>query len=421
MTIFSFAAISVYYLNTIFTTSLRWGFLILLFASLLARGQLMLPLRLPFMPMLLLYMFWCLGTTLWSDVPQLTFLKAAAFGLTAWTFLAAGMAWAQHAAGEHPVNYLLPNLLLALFASMAGTTGFSVVNAELTVYEGLTGSANQLAIMTASALPFVLYHAFTVYDRRRPMRRLLAMITLMLVTLVMWWAKSRASILCAMTIFFFFVQVVDARRFTRLAVLAGLTLLIVVGGSPTLRNAVTDQIVVKGNEQGDIFASRREPWERTYEGAIEGGAVGVGYGVSAGIAYIETGDSSIWRNLAANDYGREKGNSQLAIWEETGLIGLGLYAILIVQVLSYGIAGMRRATVASERLQLGLLVGAAVGLLLQSIFEAWWTAPGAVESAYFWSAVGVTCGIIQRHLSVSRRLLHLAGSAPPQPALSTAE
>jgi len=102
--------------------------------------------------------------------------------------------------------------------------------------------------------------------------------------------------------------------------------------------------------------------------------------------------------LSALSYGREKGNSQLAIVEETGLVGLGLYGILLITLFTPLISAHLREKSRDGKVILGLITGALAGLTLESVFEAWWVAPGSAESAYFWSLAGVGLGIARSSL-----------------------
>jgi hypothetical protein len=43
-------------------------------------------------------------------------------------------------------------------------------------------------------------------------------------------------------------------------------------------------------------------------------------------------------------------------------------------------------------MMMGLLIGTLSGMILQSVFEAWWVAPGAPEFAYFWAVAGAALG-----------------------------
>ena len=40
-----------------------------------------------------------------------------------------------------------------------------------------------------------------------------------------------------------------------------------------------------------------------------------------------------------------------------------------------------------------ILLGALAGQTAQSLFEAWWVAPGSPEAAYFWAMSGVAIGL----------------------------
>ncbi len=64
-----------------------------------------------------------------------------------------------------------------------------------------------------------------------------------------------------------------------------------------------------------------------------------------------------------------------------------------------------------------ILLGALAGQTAQSLFEAWWVAPGSPEAAYFWAMSGVAVGLslempkardlpeARRHVSASGAIL----------------
>jgi hypothetical protein len=60
-----------------------------------------------------------------------------------------------------------------------------------------------------------------------------------------------------------------------------------------------------------------------------------------------------------------------------------------------------------------LVLGALIGQIAQSIFEAWWVAPGSPEAAYFWAMAGVALG-----LSVESRKWLSTKQPAPTPAAS---
>ena len=90
LAVFAFIGLTVQYVGLVFTTSTRWIFLALLVLYLLAKGRFMFGLQSRFGAVLLLYCGWCIFTSTWSDVPDLSMAKATAFALVAVTFVSAG-------------------------------------------------------------------------------------------------------------------------------------------------------------------------------------------------------------------------------------------------------------------------------------------------------------------------------------------
>ena len=135
-----------------------------------------------------------------------------------------------------------------------------------------------------------------------------------------------------------------------------------------------------------MLYTREEVWSKSFEQAKKGGWFGGGYGVTIG-------DKDFKGGLTAVGYGREKGNSQLAINEETGLIGLGIYLLSLFVLFKRLIGEQLRLKCSRAGVLLGIVTGTLFGMIMQSVFEAWWVAPGSPESLYFWTLTGVALGI----------------------------
>ena len=85
-------------------------------------------------------------------------------------------------------------------------------------------------------------------------------------------------------------------------------------------------------EQGtSIIYSRQSAWDVSWNMAKQGGWFGAGYGVS-----VDRG--SFRGGLTAVGYGREKGNTQLAIMEETGIVGLAIHVLIVFSVVGRDVA-----------------------------------------------------------------------------------
>jgi O-antigen ligase len=151
---------------------------------------------------------------------------------------------------------------------------------------------------------------------------------------------------------------------------------------------VRKNTVVQGSS---VMFSRQGPWKLSLEMARQGGIVGAGYGVSIGGGTFTGG-------LTAFGYGREKGNSQLAIVEETGIVGLMLYGLVVVALLGRLSRAFRASRNRDARALVGIVLGAILGELVLGVFEAWWVAPGSPESLWFWTIVGVALGVCDASL-----------------------
>jgi O-antigen ligase len=391
LALLAFIAVGISYLNAVFTTSSRWLFLTFLIVTLIPYGELFLAFRSRFSPFLLSYLIWCFATGLWSEVPLLSMLKVAALAIVVTAFVGAGRAWATRLQPKNPLNFLVPVLAAAVFAGMFSRGHASKLGTGIVIYQGLAGNPNYLGILGACALPLPLYRSYLALTRKtgRVQTALWIGLTAMMI-FVLWWSASRAAILCALVIVAVFGFVVTPGRRSMIALLAMSGAAFVTIAAPELEQGVYERVVVKSSVGGDVFFSRRTTWEKTYEGAKRGGVLGLGYGVSAGFNDFSLG-------LTSNTYGREKGNTQLAVWEETGLVGLTIYGLLLLTMFMDFFSVLARIADQDQRVEYALMIGLIGGLVAQSVFEAWWTSPGSMESAMFWAAVGVAAAVAGRH------------------------
>ena len=113
--------------------------------------------------------------------------------------------------------------------------------------------------------------------------------------------------------------------------------------------------------------------------------MGAGYGISIGA------DTSGYRGgITAVGYGREKGNSPLAVVEETGIIGFVLVCLIIWRLFAIALKAYSASTRRESRQLIGLFAGLLFGMLIHSNIEAWWVAPGSAESILFWGFAGMS-------------------------------
>jgi hypothetical protein len=318
-------------------------------------------------------------------------MKATAIAVAVPTLIGGGLYWAQKATLGTALSYLLPLVAFALFGGLFGYGTFHQNSAHVLLYEGLIGNPNAFGILLALSLPYPLFAAFRTHQRgtdRATAAIWLAIAAVLLILL--WFTGSRGAALCALFVIAAALAALLRRNILIPVALAGLVLAGTVASLPMLREGLVQhltQFVTKGHPQGLLY-SRRNTWSKSLDGALKGGIIGVGVGVS-------TGDTNFKGALSSRGYGREKGNSQLAIAEETGLIGVAIYVALIAQLFFVLVSGAIAATDRETRLQLALMTGALMGLVAHSVFEAWWLSPASSEAVYFWATVGVASGLVR--------------------------
>jgi hypothetical protein len=254
----------------------------------------------------------------WPDVPELTGAKAITFAVVTLAVTSGGIEWARTRAGNSLIARHFPFTLLAIFAGFFGysTPGASVDSGvAVSLYRGLTGNPNTLGMLAAMGLPYAVWHFYSSGRHGAP------------------------------------------RRASFVAVVA-------VQAAPDSTHDNFWRFADKGNPNADILFSRRSLWEVSYEQARKGGWFGGGYGVTIGETGFDFG-------LTAFGYGREKGNTQLAIMEELGLIGLWLYGLLLASLFGHLARTFKRFQTRDDKVAFGIVTGAILGMTVNSVFEAW--------------------------------------------------
>jgi hypothetical protein len=368
-----------------FLISARWGVVAIVALFFLVEGKSLGLLHRPIFLTTVLYVSWCLLTYTWSLVPSLSLIKVVALGGVILTFLLAGHDWVKRCSVNESLSFTWLYVVVSLVAAFWGGASMQQSrDPSLLLYHGATENPNMLGSMMASSTPVIIWYLYRHWSNSK--RRLLWGALLAACIVALYWTNARSAYFVFLGIVAGFLLAHGLRRSMALAlagtVIAGLTVFV----APELTEPFVQRNVYKyaDDDQG-VFYTRDQPWEDSYSAAAEGAWIGLGYGVSAGEHNFNVG-------LTAVGYGREKGNSQLAIVEETGIVGLILYAALLFALFPELVSAFRACRIAEHRMMMGLLIGTLSGLVLQSVFEAWWVAPGAPEFAYFWAVAGAALG-----------------------------
>ena len=391
--IIAFVGVGIKYITQVFTPTTRWFFLALLALSLIRSGRILSGFYTQFAPFILLYCGWILLTCTWSTVPELSILKAIATICMIFLFTAAGRYWVSGWTTSRPLFYLTPIVAAALPSAFWGANSTPSAGVDMQLYQGLTGNPNQLGIVVAASFPLIIFLLCQVFTRGTLLQRATTVIAALILVTLLLQSGSRASIIVALSVSAFAILALRFSKIITVTILIGSAIGIAVAIVPEIQDQTYTRFVVKYSPDGNLFYSRQEPWQESVKGARQGGWFGLGYGAAYGYKSFSGGLTSV-------GYGRETGNSQLAIIEEIGIVGLGFYALLLFSIIGQLIGGLRRTHDQERRLEIALVTGLVIGIVLQSGFEGWWTSPGSAESAIFWATVGVGSGLVRRRTRV---------------------
>ena len=336
-------------------------------------------------------------------------MKVAALGLGIVAFLLAGHDWVRRHGVSESLSFTWLYVVVSIVAAFWERGVIQpTADTSFVLYKGAVGNPNMLGSMMASSTPVVIWYLYRNWSNNK--LRLLWGALLTTCIVVLYLANSRSAYIVFLSVVMGFLLAHGLRR--HIAFAAAIT---VLGGfgvlhAPDSIQPFVDRNVYKYDKHLDdrgVFYTREAPWEESYSAAMEGAWIGVGYGASVG-------EDIFIADLTTVGYGREKGNAQLAIIEETGIIGLILYAALLVALFRELMKAALACRILEHRIVMGLFIGTLSGLLLQSVFEAWWVAPGAPEFAYFWAVAGTALGVARviRSQSVTKRRRARTGFSP---------
>lgn len=385
--VLAFVGVAVTFLAPIFTTTTRWLVLLVVLVYLGLKGKLLAPLRTRFGVVTLLYAFWTVCTMMWSEQPLLSGMKGIAFSMLSLTAVAAGYYWSRHRDASQAVDYLLPLTMCAIVAGLFGR--FSAValdSGPVSMYSGLVVGSNMFGSMLAMCSPYLIWQLYLNWSRRN--RRLWWIAVSGIALYYLLAASSRSALLMVLcTLAGLFMALSMTKRLQMIILLVTVTTNAFVL-SPGVIERIEQQWIYKSVDRtGGVLNSRRTVWEYSYNQAVKGGWFGGGYGVTIGDTTQFTG------GLTAVGYGREKGNSQLAVLEETGLIGGMLYLFLLIALFQRLLKVLLAWPRSPQKTLLAVITGALAGMVVHSCFEAWWVAPGGPETAYFWVLSGIALGL----------------------------
>ncbi|NCX93850.1 MAG: hypothetical protein EBX40_04140 [Gammaproteobacteria bacterium] len=375
-------------LNVFALAPIRFGLLGTLFLYLLLSGRLLTNVNPGMLFALLCYGVWSVLTLFWSTVPLLSFVKVFLSILVIATLFSGGQEWVRRYGWAQSFKSFGLVFVISLLSCMSlgqASMDYGYANRTVVLYQGLTHNPNELGLFSAIALGLLLWKLYMDWPIRKKRWIWSVFSVIFLVCLALSFSRSAILMFCVEAVVFFLC--VGVKKQIRITLVSILTVLMLLGLFGDELTKFIQTHVYKSTTQVSLLLSRENAWADSFQGAEMGGLMGLGYGISFGY------DEFKFDGLKSLNYGREKGNSQLAIIEETGWIGLCFYGFLLFVI--FGNL-LRKLAVLSlpQRILMGAIIGMLLGVLAQSVFEGWWDAADAEEFSFFWAMTGIAFGML---------------------------
>jgi hypothetical protein len=328
---------------------------------------------------------WFLLTSLWSSYPAISALRSLYFILLSGGCLAAGILWIRYS-GKSVFDFLLPAnifiVTLSLFSLITNIPSDSWTGGNGKGFMSFFGHQNLLASIILFTLPAVILRIAILAKSRiqyphSSITKFIAyclLLTANLLLLILTY--SRASILSLLFGVLIYLLLNKKWKIIFYTLSASAILAAAIYITPSLNNW-TENIISK--EYPEFYTSRMWMWEPSFRAAMDGGLIGLGYGISDPDEKV----GGMGDHFEGDRFIREKGNSTLALVEESGLIGLALFVLpLIVMIVKIKISGIQNPVSS-------ILIASLAAFLLHSQFEAWWVGVGSVQLPLFFIYIGL--------------------------------
>lgn len=383
LTVLAFMGNSTEFINITHIPNFRWVFLFVLCLFFPLNKNFLYYIPSLLIAILTIYLGWCILTSIWSEASFLSFFKSVMFMLMIFTMLSSGSFWILKFGYERCLTWLFPIVIMILISGTLGGKATDQVG-NVFLYGGLSGNANSFGFLAAIATSFLILKCYQANKKTWPFFMWLFFLIMDVHYLMISYARSSIAIFLCILYFFLLSLPIGKKVFITIFLFFIVAMAVLLMPLSFLEQSISNHIV-KGGSNNNMLSSRTTVWQKSYQNAVKGGVIGVGFAATVG-------DKNESYTVNSSGYGREKGNSQLAIVEETGLMGLVLQCMVLIVFFIYALPFYHRLK-GSKKVTMGLLLGLIFGLLAESLSEAWWDSLGP-EVIIFWTVVGAVFGMI---------------------------
>ena len=297
--------------------------------------------------LLLLFTVWCLTTSLWSSYPVITICRSLYFGLVSAGSVTGAYIYIK-AKGKLDLNFLLPLnifiLLISIISLILKMPEDAWTGGNGMGFKGFAAHQNTLGASILFTFPVNLWvlvkelklmmelkiknSKLKISSGRQYNKLRLAASTFLLTTslIILVLTHSRASILSVL------VMVLIISLFLlkiKIIIILISSIILLLSWGYTYTGAYFKLRKYLFKNETNFGDNRYFMYKDSYRAAVHGGLTGLGYGISDPEIHNEACGS----HYENGRYIREKGNSVLALIEEVGIIGLGLFLLPIFYVM----------------------------------------------------------------------------------------
>jgi hypothetical protein len=328
----------------------------------------------------ILFPVWATLTAFWSISPTSTFLKGTNFIFVVTGIFSALLLWIKYVNGNFFMLFLPANLLIvsaSIFSLMTGiptdawTIGHGLSFAGFFAHQNVMGMAlmftlpgvygllkdKKISYMRDNNDSIILEEQSSEKSKKANYNYFFVILLIMnLFLIAITYTRSVILALFSGLI----IYLIITRAYKLLIGTSGVFLLaffLYIAITPV--NHIIHKVLSKHG--WDILATRTILWEPSFEAAKIGGVTGIGYGMSAPGIYVYGAEDLM---QGQENYYREKGNSALAITEETGLIGI---IILFSSICLW----FKKTFKCRQNISDIILLSFTFGFIVQSNFEGW--------------------------------------------------
>ncbi len=378
--------------GSIFQT-VRWAFLVLLGFSLIVRSRTVWLPRMQHLVYLSLALFVavCMASILYSSNEAMTLFKSLAFGFLLLVSVVHGVLPYEDGAARICSSFALLTILVLLGCGVVAVRdGLTGPGGNFT---GLFEDANSLGAFAGMAIPFLL---FSMVRRVEPClsKRVMSGAVFLVALAFLLASHSRAGIGAAVLACGWWLLFSSRRAGALIVVGTAVVALVVAAYFPSHFTWAEQEYILKNRDS--VLQSRDNLWSKSLASVEENPFGGAGFGVSPSV-------SQGWPlSPETGKWGREKGNSYLAIAGEVGLVGALLLLLPVAWVLFRATRWLsecrRKREAGAEFWTVLALSSCLIGGLTDVFAEAWLTATGFFCTVMFWIAFGALAAQMTRRL-----------------------